>query len=170
MAAADSSRLSAEDRFEIQDLLIRYTSGECRTEETFREICTDDVVLDGPRGSWRGLDGIRGFIEQYKRGERSAEESRGALLGSMRVKGDGDEATITASFVIVRGDPAEQPRPVVTGWYEAVARRAGGHWKLAKRVTHVNGVPLFRDTEACQRGDQWTFRNGEYVLEPAPVK
>jgi len=160
--------LTAEDRFEIQDLLLRYAAIRDREREAFFALFTDDVVLEGPRGSWRGHEGVAHFWEQFERAEGRSPYHRGPMITNVLVDGHGDRATMTAQFLQVKGEPGE-PRTIQTGWYECELRRVDGSWKLSKRVTHVDGVPLYRDTEAFRTGARWTSRDGEYVLEPPPT-
>jgi len=155
--------LSADDRFEIQDLLLQYAAHNTGDEAVLFEVFTEDVELEGPRGYWRGAEGLQGFYEQSGPPD---PDSRGPLVTNVLVDGDGDEATMTAQILQVKGKPGSE-RAIGTGWYECTARRVDGRWKLSKRITHIDGLPLFRDTPAYQSGARWVRRDGGWALEPA---
>jgi hypothetical protein len=157
--------LTAEDRFEIQDLLLRYAAHNGSGESVLFEVFTDDVVLDGPRGHWEGVEGLKGFYEQSGPPE---PDERGPMLTNFVVEGDGDEAHMTAS--ILQFKPGEDGERVLsTGWYDCDARRTNGTWKLSRRVTHIDGLPLFKDTAEFARGARWVRRDKRFFLEePTP--
>ena len=161
--------LSAEDRWQIQDLLVRYAyllDHYGTPEEDFLELFTDDAVIETPiRGRFVGIEGLREFARQDQQSwwaqpiafDRFKPAQLRHFIGNVLIEGDGDRATLKAWLVtlVTRTKPGEGPQdpaaPVsgfahtptefgATGHYECDAVKVAGKWKLKSRILYIDGV------------------------------
>jgi hypothetical protein len=160
-------RLSVEDRIDLQDLILRY--GDAARDpsgntERLLDLCTEDVVLDGPRGYHVGTEGVIEFAAK-ERGlpvdDDGPQEYHHTLITNILVDGEGDTATISAHVTQLRLVIGDTPpgRIVGTGKYECVAKKVDGVWKLQTRIVLLDGKTQFKDTPEYAAGKKW-MRSG----------
>ena len=158
--------LSAADRLDIRDLLIRYEFAS-RTDKSderssYLKIFTEDAILDGPRGYYEGIDGILAFDRQV----RPTDGTKKARTRSTNflIEGDGDHATMKCCwYKIIPRDGA--PPEIRTGTYDCIARKEDGVWKLAHRIIRIDGMPQFKDTPAFNSSQRYVLHGDDFVLE-----
>ncbi len=164
--------LSPADRLDLQDLLLRYSYAARSTdnEDRLRDLFTDDVILDGPRGYHVGLAGLAAFAEQERGTPRppDAPPRPYTIITNVLVEGlTDDTASIRACFFRLADTAGGVGAAQVTGSYECEARRVDGVWKVSRRICRIDGLPQFRDTEAYRNNMRYVRDAGGWRLEPA---
>lgn len=148
--------LSAEDRFEIEDLMIRYTwlkdVGPLHEEE-FLALFTEDAILESPtQGHYEGVEGLREFA-RHDRTSGSKTQIMRHVLSNFLVDGAGDRATLkvymivffTQMITVWGNDRPPTLSPSFVGHYECDVRKVNGTWRLATRILYSDrhsGTPF----------------------------
>ena len=166
-------RLSAEDRLDLQDLILRYGDAArdmSNNTERLRAIFAEDAVLDGPRGYHVGIEGIIEFAAKERglpTGDDTSRPYHHTVISNILVDGDGDTATVNATIVqvaLVAGDGSRSGRITGTGRYECTAKRIDGEWRLQTRVVRIDGLPQYKDTPEYAAGKRWMRSGAGWVL------
>lgn len=141
--------LSAADRLDIQDLLVRYTYflDGFSSKEDFMALFTDDAVLVSPySGRYVGRAAVAAFadrkIASHSWGPNRSEQMR-HFVSNFAVDGDGDRATMKAfllDFTTKLDQPTRKTDFLLAGHYECDAVRVDGRWRLTSRVLLVDTV------------------------------
>lgn len=141
--------LSAEDKREIEELLVRYTyllDLEATPKDEFLSLFTDDAILVSPiRGRFVGREGLgafAGLLESATYGKVRTEQLR-HIVTNFLIDGDGDTAFMKAFVVlyITRLDTVERHTDFsLAGHYECDVVRINGEWKLKTRILHIDTV------------------------------
>jgi hypothetical protein len=126
---------SVEDRFEIGDLFVRYTTAlDACDIETVIGCFTADCSLESPIiGVFVGHAGIREFAERTLRLKRERGAQFRHVISNLAITVDGDRARATCyllDFVTVDG-ATELLSP---GQYDCDLVRSFGHWLFTKRL------------------------------------
>lgn len=121
------------DRFEIQDLLVRYCHAVDRRDwPQFERLFTDDAVLDysafgGPRGGVRELSA---FLDGAVAAMQGTQHTISTSL--IELAGDSARARTAAHVTMVRQSPAG---PIFVGlWYRDRLQRTRDGWRIGERV------------------------------------
>jgi ketosteroid isomerase-like protein len=132
---------SIEDRFALNDLLVRYTTSldACDVDGVL-SCFTEDCVLETPiSGVYHGHDGIRRFATDTAR----LKEQRGGqfrhVISNMRFDVDGDTAKLRCyllDFLTLDG----KTELLSPGEYDCDAIRTGGEWKLRRRLVRMDVI------------------------------
>jgi hypothetical protein len=122
------------DRFEIQDLLVRYSHAiDTRQWDLLDDVFTPDAVIDytatgGPRGT---LGETKEFLSTVL--DRFPAYQH--LLGNVALEFDGDSATGRTMCHNPMLPPGEQSGVLYVGlWYVDRFARVDGAWRIAERV------------------------------------
>lgn len=157
------SRLSCEDRREIQDVIHRYAWAlDTGDVERFVDcFCADGVLIweafETP-DHYEGTDALRRFATILRDLPTSA--GRQHFVGNTLIEGGNDEAR-ASSYVIVFTRQGEGPHLVgVMGWYEDVFRRTEQRWRIRQRVIRDWSGPVLA---------RFAGQSGERVARPRPA-
>jgi 3-phenylpropionate/cinnamic acid dioxygenase small subunit len=130
--------LSAADRQEVSDLLVRYVMAvdSAQDEQEFVELFTDDAELRGPGFYWSGTSGVREFAREVLKFRASVQIRH--MLANILVEGDGELAVVRAyytEYTTYAAPPKGVPRSelMYVGTYECRARKVGSTWRLQER-------------------------------------
>jgi uncharacterized protein (TIGR02246 family) len=126
--------LSAEDRFAINDLFVRYTTAlDAGDVDTIVGCFTEDGALESPVvGRYAGRDGIRAFSERFAALNRRGVQLR-HVISNLAITVNGDAARATCYLTnIVTVDCRSQLMP--PGRYECDLRKVGGEWLFRNRL------------------------------------
>lgn len=142
-------QLTAQDRWEIFELLSRYTVAIDfgRDVDDLLAVFTEEGVIDGPAGIFRGHDEIR------KWATRPPTPGLRHTTSNVRITGDSSEAVLTAYFTNVKTDMSNPnsglPRCNVhmVGMYRCTARKDDGVWRFTYRLCQVDGMDYFPDVK-----------------------
>lgn len=124
-----------EDRQDISDLLVRYSTGIDRRDwALFRTVFTDDCELDyGEIGVWKGVDAVTEFMEQTH-----------ALLGhtmhrlsNMTITVDGNQAVARTYLDGLMMAPDNKSGVNAIGFYDDEIVRTADGWRIARRRTTI---------------------------------
>lgn len=139
--AAEVRKLS--DRAALTDLADRYLRQldvGVFDQEWARSVFTEDVELDFPPGSHRGVEGVdeftRGFMRHWDRTHHNVSHHAVELDG-------GDEATVAWNVVAIHMHHGSPPPPAsaahfyLGGRFAAVARRTEAGWRLRRLTLEV---------------------------------
>ena len=130
------SQQELSDRFEINDLLVRYSHAvDTRNWDLFRQVFTDDALIDyvafgGPRGS---VDEIVTFLDAAMPMFPAYQH----MVGLPLVDVDGDRATgrTICHNPMVYGKPDGEQQVFYCGlWYLDVFVRTPDGWRISERV------------------------------------
>ncbi|MFD3330427.1 nuclear transport factor 2 family protein [Streptomyces sp. NPDC058701] len=153
--AAEVDRLSVRllavtDRLELRELFERYVIAldtvceRDHDDDWFRTVFTEDVRLDFPIGTRRGVAGFAGFLREA----RGWWERTHHISATTGITLDGDRATVRVHQLAahVHRDGAHPAAPFdVGGYYDARAVRTPAGWRfdrLAFRVVWSRGQRL----------------------------
>lgn len=133
--------LSAEDRLDIADLLVRYATGIDRRDwDLFRSVFTEDCVADyGDIGTWHGAREITSFMEEVHRAAGHTQHS--ITNQAVTATAGGATARSYVDSVVMGPDGADGVQAV--GFYDDVLVRADGGWRVARRrftLVHMQAV------------------------------
>ena len=125
------SKLTADDRLEIQELMARYS--RAIDFERFEELpgfFTEDCTLDFGKlmGTHRGRDGVSGFGTMLA----GIGLTMRHYVGNCIIEGDGERATAITYVLAFTGPKGSSPTPT-TGRYEDELRKVDGRWLLHVR-------------------------------------
>jgi hypothetical protein len=160
--------LSAEDRWEIHDLLVRYAyliDHYGTPESEFLDLFTEDAVIESPiRGHYEGLEGVKAFTSQERQFRWAQPISFDRLklkqlrhfVGNVLIEGDGNRGTLRAWLLTLittvksqegvhhpdvgKGFAHTPTELGATGYYECEVRKVSGKWKLGSRILYLDGV------------------------------
>ena len=127
---APVSKLTAEDRLEIQELMARYSRAiDFGRFEELPGFFTDDCTLDFGTlmGSHQGRDGVSRFGTMLA----GIGLTMRHYVGNCIIEGDGERAT-AITYVLAFTGPKGSLTPT-TGRYEDELRKVDGHWFLHVR-------------------------------------
>jgi hypothetical protein len=130
------------DRAELSDLADRYLRAldeRTFTQEWARSVFTEDVELDFPPGSHRGLADVdeftRGFMHHWDRTHHNVSHHAIELAG--------DEASIAWNVVAIHTHHGSPPPPAsaahffLGGRFDGAARRTPEGWRLRRLALRV---------------------------------
>lgn len=140
--------LSADDRLALQELMARYAYAIDigSSEDEFLALFTDDAVLVSPiMGRYEGRDGVKRF--RAERAPRWGRTQVRHVISNSIIDGDetGNGATIKAYLLQFKTEldvaPGTVPKTefLLAGYYDCVARKIGGSWKLEYRADYLDG-------------------------------
>ena len=126
---------SIEDRFEINDLFVRYTTAlDAGEVETVVGCFTTECSLESPIvGIFRGHAGIREFAERTARLKRERGAQFRHVISNLAIAVDGERARATCyllDFVTVDG----ATQLLSPGQYDCNLVRCDGRWLFATRL------------------------------------
>ena len=141
--------LTLEDRIAVQDLMVRYAyvldmEGN---EDSFLALFTEDATLESPvSGIHTGAEGARQFLK--KANARRSQTQIRHIITNFMIDGEGDRATIKAYFIetmtqlqVIYPKSECSTEFLYAGYYDCVARKIGGQWKLQRRIVNVDARP-----------------------------
>lgn len=122
----------------VHDLSLRYAEGiDQRNWPAFRAVFADNVLVDfssfthrppaGPMPAAEWVRTVQGTIEGFTATQH--------LIGNHRIVVDGEVARYRA-YVQAQHWMATNRFYLVGGWYENVAHRVGGEWRLSQVTVH----------------------------------
>lgn len=133
-------KTSAEDRFAVQDLFIRYaTALDSGDVDGVVNCFTQDASLESPVvGVKTGIAEIRAFAERFSAFQASGAQLR-HVLSNFAIDVDGDTARATCYLVnILTRDGQTQMGP--PGRYDCSLVRENGAWLFRHRLVVLDGV------------------------------
>jgi hypothetical protein len=142
-------KLTADDKRQIEELLIRYTyllDLESTPREEFLSLFTDDAILVSPiRGRFVGRHGLETFADYEANASwgKSRTEQLRHITTNFLIEGAGDTASMKAYVVlyITRLDTPDRKTDFsLAGHYECDVVRVGGSWKLKSRILFLDTV------------------------------
>jgi 3-phenylpropionate/cinnamic acid dioxygenase small subunit len=131
-----------EAKQDIAEVLVRYTTGIDRRDwDLFRTCFTEDCRADyGGIGSWRGVDGITGYMVTAHAGMGHTLHRLSNI--AVTVAGDVAEARSYVDAVVMAPDGSSGINAM--GFYDDDLVRTGGGWRIAERhftMVHVRPMP-----------------------------
>lgn len=136
---AETSQLTAADRFDILELLNRYVlSIDTHDDGQFADNFHEDGVYESPFGTASGRAQILQAIHQWHAGGITAGKRH--MMGPWRIDVSGDTATSVSSYWIVNAK--DGTAIVASGEYQDVITKRDGRWKLQHRRQMID--PSFR--------------------------
>lgn len=125
--------LSADDKFEIQELETRYYfSIDHNDLEAWVATFTKDGQFESPFGNATGTKALRTWIEGF---HKQAIGNRHVWTNHLSEE-DGAGVRSVSYFLVV--DAKNQPAIIASGEYESELRREDGRWKFARRVLKLD--------------------------------
>ena len=124
------SKLTADDRLDIQELMARYSRAiDFGRWEEMPEFFTDDCTLDFGKvmGSHKGREAVKTFGTMLA----GAGLTMRHYVTNVMIEGEGDHATAT-TYVLAFTGQIGSLMPT-TGRYEDELRKVGGRWLLHVR-------------------------------------
>jgi ketosteroid isomerase-like protein len=128
--------ISVEDRFEIQDLLLRYAYLQDSKREQYTEelpkLVTQDVIFDSPKGSgyYEGRETIREWTKRPFHGW-----TRHFFTNFLVEEGENkDHVYFYTNFLMAKNSKEDGSLVLRQGCYTCEARRVDGKWLLARRT------------------------------------
>ena len=145
--------LTVQDRWDIYELLARYAVAIDieRDVDDLLAVFTEDGVIDGPAGVFRGHDEIREWAA------RPPTPGLRHTTSNVRITGDSDEAVLTAYFANVKTDMSNPdsglPKSNVhmAGTYRCTARKDDGVWRFSYRLCQVDAMDYFPDVKETMK-------------------
>ena len=131
-----------EAKQDIAEVLVRYATGIDRRDwDLFRSCFTEDCRADyGGIGSWRGVDGITGYMVTAHAGMGHTLHRLSNI--AVTVAGDVAEARSYVDAVVMAPDGSSGINAM--GFYDDDLVRTGGGWRIAERrftMVHVRPMP-----------------------------
>ena len=127
--------LSVADRLDILDLLIRADSAATRRDVDAYVACfTDDAVLDGSKGEYRGKNRLRQSVRPIweSEGTTSVHLTLNPLVESAD---DAPDVAIAQSMLLILKDESPTSVHSVSSIVQHVVKR-GTVWLIARRSVH----------------------------------
>lgn len=133
--------LSAEDRLDILELLARAdTAASDRDADAYLALFSDDAVLDGAQGDYRGKDALREAVGRIWPAEPPGTVHL-TLNATIDPAGeqDGEPAAMARSVLVIVG-PGPASAIVHVARIAQQVRRSGGTWRIVRRTVGASGV------------------------------
>jgi hypothetical protein len=122
--------LDADDITAIVNLAHEYNEAVDRQDpHAWVQTYTVEGELCSPLGNPKGHEALFEWISRFV---ASAYATCHCNVNEV-VDGNGDEATMRSSYIVIRANKAP-PAIVVTGGYEDELARVDGHWRFARRM------------------------------------
>jgi len=134
-----------EDILEIGRLIVDYGRHlDARDLRAYSRLFCEDGMWTGATGTAVGPDAIQAMLEANLPGNPPAPgATTWHVMANPVIDVDGDRASATVMWVLLRRDAGDQPGVAVTGHYEDVLAREGGRWKFKRREAFVDiGRPI----------------------------
>jgi ketosteroid isomerase-like protein len=129
--------LTATDRLEILEVVTRADNAATRRDaDAYVAYFTDDALLDGTKGSYRGTDELRHSVVSIweSEGPASTHSTLNAVIDE--VDDDSDRAIVTSQLMILRtGSP---PSVVSLSFITQHLRRVDSKWLIERRSVGSN--------------------------------
>jgi ketosteroid isomerase-like protein len=119
------------DRLDILEVVTRADNAASRRDaDTYISFFTDDAVLDGEKGEYRGKERLRGSIGPIweSEGTSSTHITVNAVVDD--VEGDPDRAVVTSLLLILRNEPVSILSLSPITQYLV---RVDSHWLIERR-------------------------------------
>jgi hypothetical protein len=130
--------LSAEDRLDALELLARAdNAATARDPSTYVALFTDNAMLDGAKGEFRGRDAILGAVSAVwaSEGTASSHLTLNAIIEG--VDGKIDEATATSTLLILSSTSPASVSPPIRICQHLV--KVDGRWLISRRSVAEGG-------------------------------
>ena len=126
--------VSLEDRFGINDLLVRYTCAlDAGDAATVIDCFAEDGTLVSPAvGEHTGRPAITAFAERFSRFQKSGSQLR-HVISNLVMEVDGDRAHATCYLTVFLTKDGGS-RLLAPGRYDCQLRKVDGAWKFQRRV------------------------------------
>jgi ketosteroid isomerase-like protein len=132
--------LSAEDRLDILELLARAdTAASDRDTDAYLALFSDDAVLDGAQGDYRGKEALREAAGSIWPAEPpgSVHLTLNAIIDPAG-EHDGEPAAVARSVLVIVG-PGPAPAIVHVARIAQQVQRSGGTWRIVRRSVGASG-------------------------------
>ena len=125
--------LSAEDRFEIVDLVNRYSTGiDTRDWELFRSTFTEDASVDFGFARWDGSNAFTAFMrETHKPAGRTLHRMTNTVVTGL----DPLEVRTYGDAVVLQSD--NQAGTIANAWYDDELVRTAHGLQIKRRNVHM---------------------------------
>jgi 3-phenylpropionate/cinnamic acid dioxygenase small subunit len=130
--------LSAEDRFMIDDLFIRYTCAlDAGDVETLVACFADEGSLESPAvGQYKGRPAIREFARRFARFRERGSQLR-HVISNLRIEVDGDHGSAKCYLVVFLTRDGTS-RMLAPGTYDCELVRVKGQWLFQRRIVTMD--------------------------------
>ncbi|MGE0304234.1 MAG: nuclear transport factor 2 family protein [Acidimicrobiia bacterium] len=122
-----ATRLSADDRLEIIDLLARYSwAFDTRDGEAYARTFTDDGVMQGPVTTVAGAEQLTTWARDFPPSVTRHTTS------NIVIEGSGERAAAKSTLVVV-GAADGALTPILLGEYHDELHKTSSGWRIAHR-------------------------------------
>jgi uncharacterized protein (TIGR02246 family) len=142
---ADDSTLLArlqrlEDLAEIERLFYEYRRHlDARDMYAYSRLFCEDGEWTGRTGQAVGPDAIQAMLEANLTPNPPAPAATSwHIVSNPLIDLDGDGATASTTWALIRRADGDEPKVVLLGHYEDVLAREDGRWKFKRRQAHVD--------------------------------
>jgi ketosteroid isomerase-like protein len=128
--------LSPADRLDILDLLTEAdNAASARDFEAYLTLLTDDMILDGDQGTYRGTSALRTALAEVWATEHNAS----VHLTLNPVIDGGPPGRARARSVLLIVDPGPPPALSAAARITQELRNEDGRWKISRRTVSAPG-------------------------------
>ena len=129
-----------EDILEIQRLLLDYgVHLDARDLRAYSNLFCEDGEWTGATGSAVGPEAIQAMLEANLTPNPPAPGATGwHIVSNPLIDLDGDRATASTTWAVIRRQPGDTPAMVLLGHYDDVLEREHGRWRFKRRQAHID--------------------------------
>ena len=129
-----------EDTLAIQRLLIDYGLHlDARDLHAYSRLFCEDGEWSGRTGSAVGPDAIQAMLEANLSPNPPAPEATSwHIVSNPLIDLDGDRATASVTWAVIRRAPGDTPAVALLGHYDDVLEREHGRWRFKRRRAHID--------------------------------
>jgi uncharacterized protein (TIGR02246 family) len=129
-----------EDLAEIERLFYDYRRHlDARDLHAYSRLFCEDGEWSGRTGSAVGPDAIQAMLEANLSPNPPAPGATGwHIVSNPLIDLDGDRATASTTWAVIRRQPGDTPAMVLLGHYDDVLERERGRWRFKRRQAHID--------------------------------
>jgi uncharacterized protein (TIGR02246 family) len=129
-----------EDLAEIERLFYEYRRHlDARDMHAYSRLFASDGEWSGRTGSAVGPDAIQAMLEANLSPNPPAPGATGwHIVSNPLIDLDGDRATASTTWAVIRRQPGDTPAMVLLGHYDDVLEREHGRWRFKRRHAHID--------------------------------
>jgi ketosteroid isomerase-like protein len=129
-----------EDLAEIERLIMDYRRHlDARDLHAYSRLFCDDGEWSGNTGSAKGPDAIEAMLtERLAPNPPAPGATTWHVVSIPVIEIDGDEATASATWALIRRGAGDVPELALLGHYDDVLARENGRWKFKRRTAQID--------------------------------